>query len=110
MYTKRCEEGQIHICAGKPDKGQVQMGSCWDARFDKYAEKYTNVKRYMLKDICKYFWNDTNMRRQTRSRPSSNGFLLGCKFWQRRSQEIDAPRQIPTATIGTKISTCANNF
>ena len=81
--TCKCEEekianifGRIQICSGKSDQGQVQMGSCWDANSGKYSEKYTNVKRYMLKDICKYFWKDTYIGRQTRSRPSSNGFLL----------------------------------
>ena len=56
-----------------------------------YLTNIQNMQRKKIKQTCKYFWNDTNMRRQTRSRPSSNGFLLGCKFWQRRSQEIDAP-------------------
>ena len=29
----------IQICAGKPDQGQVQMGSCWDANSGKEGAK-----------------------------------------------------------------------
>ena len=31
--------GTKQICAGKPDQGQVQMGSCWDANSDKEGAK-----------------------------------------------------------------------
>ena len=78
-YTKICREkktfkethpnvnkyanisGTIQICAGKPDQGQVQMGSCWDANSGKEGARRlmppSNFNRnHWNKDIdmCKY--------------------------------------------------------
>ena len=52
--------GTKQICAGKPDQGQVQMGSCWDANMHinvltfketcKSKKKYANI--FVTKQIC----------------------------------------------------------
>ena len=78
----------IHIDQGIGDQGQIQMVSCC---CDANTNTHTNT--------------NTKTQRQRRSWPSSNGFLLlRCKFWQRRSSQIDVPSKLNRNHSGTKIS------